>query len=52
MSYVMVKDVKRDVTIEIELTTMCAVVNHDSVLMINRSKNWKGWAFPGGHIEN
>lgn len=36
---------------EIELTTMCAVVNKEQVLMINRSKNWKGWAFPGGHIE-
>ncbi len=37
---------------EIELTTMCAVINNEKVLMINRIKSWKGWAFPGGHIEN
>ena len=36
----------------IELTTMCAVIDSDKVLMINRKKNWKGWAFPGGHLEN
>lgn len=36
----------------IELTTMCAVFKQNKVLMINRKKNWKGWAFPGGHIES
>jgi 8-oxo-dGTP diphosphatase len=36
----------------IEITTMCAVFDGDRVLMLNRKKNWKGWAFPGGHIEN
>lgn len=35
----------------IEITTMCAVFNGDQVLMINRTKSWKGWAFPGGHLE-
>ena len=35
----------------IELTTMCAIVKDKMVLMINRRKNWKGWAFPGGHLE-
>lgn len=37
---------------DIELTTMCAVFNGDKVLMINRAKSWKGWAFPGGHLED
>lgn len=36
----------------VELTTMCAVIDSDSVLMIKRNRNWKGWAFPGGHLEN
>jgi len=36
---------------KVELTTMCAIFHGDSVLMINRIKNWKGWAFPGGHLE-
>ena len=36
----------------VELTTMCSIVKDDMVLMINRRNNWKGWAFPGGHIEN
>lgn len=36
----------------IEITTMCAIRIGDSVLMINRTKSWKGWAFPGGHLEN
>jgi len=35
----------------IELTTMCAIVKQDKVLMINRKKSWKGWSFPGGHLE-
>lgn len=37
---------------DIEITTMCAVLNGQKVLMINRTKSWKGWAFPGGHLEN
>lgn len=37
---------------KVELTTMCAIFREDSVLMINRIKSWKGWAFPGGHLEN
>lgn len=37
---------------DIEITTMCAVIKNNKVLMINRSKSWKGWAFPGGHLEN
>ena len=37
--------------ITIEITTMCAVFNGDQVLMINRTNSWKGWAFPGGHLE-
>lgn len=36
----------------IELTTMCALFHQGKVLMIERSKSWKGWAFPGGHLEN
>lgn len=38
----------------IELTTMCAVIDKKSekVLLINRKKNWEGYAFPGGHLEN
>ena len=35
-----------------EITTMCALVKDDKVLMINRKKSWTGWAFPGGHIED
>lgn len=37
---------------DIEITTMCAVFSGDQVLMINRTKSWKGWAFPGGHVEH
>lgn len=37
---------------KIELTTMCAVINQGTVLMINRTRSWKGWAFLGGHLEN
>lgn len=36
----------------IEITTMCAVFKEQKVLMINRIKSWKGWAFPGGHLES
>ena len=34
----------------IELTTMCAVIQQDKVLMIDRIYDWKGWTFPGGHL--
>lgn len=39
---------------EIELTTMCALVDKraERVLCIQRVNAWKGWAFPGGHLEN
>lgn len=38
----------------IEVTTMCAVFDQENekVLLINRKKNWTGYAFPGGHLEN
>lgn len=36
----------------IELTTMCAIIQNNKVLMIDRKKSWRGWAFPGGHLEN
>lgn len=35
----------------VEVTTMCAILKNDKVLMINRKNSWCGWAFPGGHIE-
>lgn len=35
----------------LELTTMCALISNGRVLMIERSRNWKGWSFPGGHLE-
>ncbi len=40
--------------LEVELTTMCAVFDksNDRVLFINRKNNWKGYAFPGGHLDN
>lgn len=37
---------------DIELTTMCAVLRKGEVLCINRRKTWRGYAFPGGHLEN
>lgn len=37
---------------QIEITTMCAVLSQDKALMINRTRSWKGWAFLGGHLEN
>lgn len=36
---------------DVEISTMCAVILGQKVLMINRNKTWKGWAFPGGHLE-
>lgn len=34
------------------LTTMCVIKDGTKVLMINRRRQWIGWAFPGGHLEN
>ena len=39
-------------TSDIEITTMCALRKENKILMINRTKSWKGWAFPGGHLED
>ena len=36
----------------VELTTMCAIIDNNRVVMINREKDWPGWAFPGGHLEH
>lgn len=36
----------------VEITTMCAIVKGEQVLMLLRKNDWMGWAFPGGHIEN
>ena len=30
---------------------MCAIIHDGKVLMLKRVKSWKGWAFPGGHLE-
>lgn len=32
-------------------TNMCMIYKEDQVLVINRQKSWKGYAFPGGHLE-
>ncbi len=37
---------------DVEITTMCAVFHKQKALMLNRVKSWKGWAFPGGHLES
>lgn len=39
---------------QITLTNMCLIKNPDTgeVLIQNRIKSWKGWAFPGGHVED
>lgn len=38
---------------KIILTNMCLIENPktNEVVVIHRVKNWKGIAFPGGHIE-
>lgn len=38
---------------QVELTNMCMIVNPDTnqVLVQERVKSWKGFSFPGGHIE-
>ncbi len=37
-----------------ELTTMVMVEDkkNNKVLVQNRTKSWRGWAFPGGHVED
>lgn len=38
---------------QIIITTMCALINNkNEVLFIDRQKEWKGLALPGGHIED
>ena len=38
---------------KIEMTNMVMVQNKETgeVVVQNRIKSWKGWAFPGGHVE-
>lgn len=39
-------------TESVELTTLCLIYKEDKILLQNRKKNdWKGYTFPGGHIE-
>lgn len=39
-------------TEKIELTTLCMVYQGDELLLQNRvKKDWRGYAFPGGHVE-
>lgn len=41
-----------DRTERIELTTLCMVYRGDELLLQNRVKtDWRGYAFPGGHVE-
>ncbi|HOP12174.1 MAG TPA: 8-oxo-dGTP diphosphatase [Oscillospiraceae bacterium] len=39
---------------KVELTTMIMIQNPETgeVLVQDRVKSWKGWAFPGGHLED
>lgn len=37
---------------KVELTNMCMIYdNNGNVLVQERNKNWKGIAFPGGHVD-
>lgn len=37
---------------KIELTNMCMIYDDKgNVLVQHRIKSWKGWTFPGGHVE-
>lgn len=39
-------------TEQVELTTLCMVYDKSRVLLQNRIKeDWKGYTFPGGHVE-
>lgn len=41
-----------DRTEKIELTALCMVYRGDELLLQNRVKtDWRGYAFPGGHVE-
>lgn len=35
----------------VELTNMCMICDGSRVLVLERKKNWRGVAFPGGHVE-
>ena len=39
-------------TEQVELTTLCMIYRGDELLLQNRVKtNWRGYCFPGGHVE-
>ena len=41
-----------DRTERVELTTLCMITCDDKILLQNRTKtDWRGYCFPGGHIE-
>lgn len=41
-----------DRTERVELTTLCMIYTEDYILLQNRrKKDWKGYTFPGGHVE-
>jgi 8-oxo-dGTP diphosphatase len=37
----------------IKIANLCMIIDKEQnkVVLINRKKSWKGWAFPGGHLE-
>lgn len=45
--------IEGDILENVTLTNMCMIINkpEKKVVVQNRIKNWKGIAFPGGHIE-
>ena len=41
-----------DRTERVELTTLCLLERNDEILLQNRCKtDWRGYCFPGGHVE-
>ncbi len=41
-----------DRTEKVELTVLCMIYDADRILLQNRRKeDWKGYVFPGGHVE-
>ena len=39
-------------TEQVELTILCSVYKENKLLLQNRMKDdWKGYTFPGGHVE-
>lgn len=39
-------------TEQVELTILCSIYKEDQLLLQNRTKDdWKGYTFPGGHVE-